>query len=241
MILTPVFPEAQTAIALDGADARDRLTELYRPPAEDWLRLNLVGSVSGSATGSDGTSETLTNPADRLLLGVIRMLADVVLVGAQSVRAEGYFVPRRAALAIVTSSGDLTGHRITSTGQRGPLLVLCPASAEKRARETIGDENAKVIVVADEAGSLAAADIVAALRDAGLRSIVSEGGPHLAARLLHGGVVDELCLSTSPVLNGANIPLFGSSEFAGRALTLRSLMVDSASGVYARWAIEAAN
>jgi riboflavin biosynthesis pyrimidine reductase len=236
-----VFPEAQTAIALDGADARDRLTELYRPPAEDWLRLNLVGSVSGSATGSDGTSETLTNPADRLLLGVIRMLADVVLVGAQSVRAEGYFVPRRAALAIVTSSGDLTGHRITSTGQRGPLLVLCPASAEKRARETIGDENAKVIVVADEAGSLAAADIVAALRDAGLRSIVSEGGPHLAARLLHGGVVDELCLSTSPVLNGANIPLFGSSEFAGRALSLRSLMVDSASGVYARWAIEAAN
>ncbi|MDQ1529297.1 MAG: hypothetical protein QOH77_1087, partial [Actinomycetota bacterium] len=227
--------------ALDGADARDRLTELYRPPAEDWLRLNLVGSVSGSATGSDGTSETLTNPADRLLLGVIRMLADVVLVGAQSVRAEGYFVPRRAALAIVTSSGDLTGHRITSTGQRGPLLVLCPASAEKRARETIGDENAKVIVVADEAGSLAAADIVAALRDAGLRSIVSEGGPHLAARLLHGGVVDELCLSTSPVLNGANIPLFGSSEFAGRALSLRSLMVDSASGVYARWAIEAAN
>jgi riboflavin biosynthesis pyrimidine reductase len=237
VILTPVFPEAQTAIALDGADARDRLTELYRPPAEDWLRLNLVGS----ATGSDGTSETLTNPADRLLLGVIRMLADVVLVGARSVRAEGYFVPRRAALAIVTSSGDLTGHRITSTGQRGPLLVLCPVSAEKMARETIGDENAKVIVVADEAGSLAATDIVAALRDAGLRSIVSEGGPHLAARLLHGGVVDELCLSTSPVLNGANIPLFGSSEFAGRALSLRSLMVDSASGVYARWAIAAAN
>jgi riboflavin biosynthesis pyrimidine reductase len=241
VILTPVFPEAQSAITLDGADARDRLTELYRPPREDWLRLNLVGSVSGSATGSDGTSETLTNPADRLLLGVIRMLADVVLVGAESVRAEGYFVPRRAALAIVTSSGDLTGHRITSTGLRGPLLVLCPASAAARARETIGDENAKVIVVPDEAGLLAAVDIVSALRDAGLRSIVSEGGPHLASRLLNGGVVDELCLSTSPVLNGASIPLFGSSEFAGRSLTLGSLMVDSASGVYARWAIAASN
>jgi riboflavin biosynthesis pyrimidine reductase len=241
VILTPVFPEAKDAIALDGADARDRLTELYRPPREDWLRLNLIGSVSGSATGSDGTSETLTNPADRLLLGVIRMLADVVLVGAESVRAEGYFVPRRAALAIVTGSGDLTGHRITSTGQRGPLLVLCPASAETRARETIGDENAKVIVIPDEAGLLAATDIVAALRGAGLRSIVSEGGPNLASHLLHGDVVDELCLSTSPLLNGANTPLFGSSEFPGRALTLRSLMVDSASGVYARWAIATEN
>jgi riboflavin biosynthesis pyrimidine reductase len=235
VILTPVFPQTEDAIVLDSANARDRLAELYRPPREDWLRLNLVGSVSGGATGSDGTSETLTNPADRLLLGVIRMLADVVLVGAASVRAEGYFVPRRAALAVVTSSGDLAGHRITSTGQRGALLILCPGSAAARARETLGDGVGEICVVPDTDGVLDALDIVATLRDAGYRSIVSEGGPLLASHLLHSGVVDELCLSTSPVLNGAKTSLFGSDEFDDHDLTLAGLMVDSASGVYARW------
>jgi riboflavin biosynthesis pyrimidine reductase len=235
VIVTPVFPRAEGGIDIAAADARDRLIELYRPPREDWLRLNLVASVSGGATGSDGTSETLTNPADRLLLGVIRMLADVVLVGAASVRAEGYFVPRRAALAVVTRSGDLSGHRITSTGLRGALLILCPKSAAARVRETLGEGVGEIRVVPDSDGTLAAADIVSILRDSGYRSIVSEGGPILASHLLHGGVVDELCLSTSPVLNGAATPVFGSSEFAAHDLTLAGMMVDTASGVYARW------
>jgi riboflavin biosynthesis pyrimidine reductase len=239
VILTRVYPRADDPIDLTSGDARDRLADLYRPPGRDWLRLNLVGSVSGSATGSDGTSETLTNPADRALLGVIRSLADVVLVGAASVRAEGYFVPRKAALAIVTSTGDLSGHRITSTGQRGPLLILCPEAAAAVVRRTVDDPAARVIPVRDADGRLAAHDIVAALRLDGYRSIVAEGGPILAAHLLAGGAVDELCLTTSPVLNGASVPLFGSSEFAGRPLELSQLLVDDASGVYARWAVSA--
>jgi riboflavin biosynthesis pyrimidine reductase len=236
MKLSRVFPEQGETIDLDGTDARERLANLYRPPRADWLRLNLIASVSGAATGSDGTSDTLTNAADRTLLGVIRSLSDVVLVGAQSIRAEGYFVPRHAALAVVTSSGDLTGHRITSTGQRGPLLVLCPQSAAQRAHDTIGNE-AEVIVVADTADQLSADDIIDTLHAAGYASIVSEGGPKLAAHLLAGNVLDELCLSTSPLLNGASIPVFGGTEFRGHPLELTQLLVDSASGVYARWSV----
>jgi riboflavin biosynthesis pyrimidine reductase len=238
VILSRVFPGDAVRVDLDAADSRELLSGLYRPPRADWLRLNLIASVSGSATGSDGTSETLTNAADRKLLGVIRSLADVVLVGAASVRAEGYFVPRRAALAVVTSSGDLSGHRITSTGERGPLLVLCPATSVDKVRSTVRSADARILAVPDTDGFLAATDIVSALRSAGFSSIVSEGGPVLAAHLLHGGVVDELCLSTSPTLNGASIPVFGSAEFANRALRLDQLMVDDASGVYARWLIE---
>lgn len=239
MILTRVFPEHGAAIDLESADARDRLADLYRPPRADWLRLNLIGSVSGGATGGDGTSETLTNPADRVVLGVIRTLADVVLVGASTVRAEGYFVPRRAALAVVTASGDLSAHRITTTGQRGPLIVLCPASAAERARATVGERDARVLVVpAPDDGMLTAAAIVASLREAGYPSIVCEGGPMLAAQLLAGGGVDELCLTTSPVLNGARVPLFGAHELAAdHPLSLDQLVVDDASGVYSRWSL----
>lgn len=235
MILTRVYPTTDPPVDLDDEHARARLTEWYRPPRANWLRLNLVGSISGSATGNDGTSETLTNPADRVLLGVIRSLSDVVLIGAASVRAEGYFVPRRAALAVVTRSGDLSGHRITATGPRGPLIVLCPAASVDTARATVEAENAQVLAVPDRDGILAATDIVAALQGGGYQSIVAEGGPILASHLLAGDVVDEVCLTTSPVLNGASTPLFGSREFAARHMELTQLVVDDASALYARW------
>lgn len=239
MILSRVYPGDSLDIDLDTPDARAQLAERYRPPSPEWLRLNLIASVSGSAVGSDGTSETLTNPADRKLLGVIRSLADVVLVGAASVRAEGYFVPKRAALAVVTTSGDLSGHRITSTGDRGALLVLCPAGSVATARSTIGDAAATIIPVADTDGILSATEIVAALRTAGYASIVSEGGPTLASHLLAGDVVDELCLSTSPTINGGAVPVFGTEAFTGHPLELSQLMVDDRGGTYARWLVSA--
>jgi riboflavin biosynthesis pyrimidine reductase len=237
VILTPVFPTAASAIDLESSDARDRVAELYRPPREDWLRLNLIASVSGSATGPDGTSETLTNPADRLILGVIRSLSDVVVVGAASVRAEGYFVPRKGALAIVSRSGDFSGHRIRDTGAHGTVLILCPSAATDRARDTIGLADVTVVPVPDSNGSLAADAIVASLRTAGYRSIVAEGGPALATHLLLGGVVDELCLTTSPVLNGGQLPTFGADEFDDRPLDLSQLLIDADGFSYARWAL----
>ena len=236
MKLTHVHPGPSEQIDLDAADSRDRLLELYRPPSTRWLRLNLITSVSGSAAGSDGTSETLTNPADRKLLGVIRELADVVLIGAQSVRAEGFTLPRKARLAIVTRSGDLSGHRISGPIEPGRLFVLCPESAAEQAASLAG---AEVIVVDSHDGSLSARAILDALYAHGLESIVCEGGPNLAAQFAAAGLLDEVCLSTSPTLGGPSLPLLGS-ELEPIALELSSLMIDEASGLYARWAVPAA-
>jgi riboflavin biosynthesis pyrimidine reductase len=237
VILTRIFPASGDPIDLQNDGAREQLIELYRPPRDPWFRLNLIASVSGNAVGTDGTSETLTNAADRMLLGVIRGLADVVVVGAASVRTEGYFVPRTAALAVVTSSGDLSGHRITTTGQRGPLVVLCPASAAGRARASLGEVPARILSLPDVDGSIAPDEIVAALHGEGYRSIVCEGGPKLAAHLVGGGVVDEACLSTSALLNGSRVPIFGQAELGPVPVALTQLLVDSESGLYARWAI----
>jgi riboflavin biosynthesis pyrimidine reductase len=235
VILTPVFPRAGQAIDLESADARDRVAELYRPPRDEWLRLNLIGSVSGSAAGPDGTSESLSSATDRLVLKAIRTVADVVVVGASSVRAEGYFVPKHGTLAIVSRSGDFSGHHIRGTGNAGAVVVLCPAAVADRARTTIGIQGAAIVPVADVDGSLAADDIVTALRGRGHRSIVAEGGPSLATQLVLAGVVDELCLTTSPVLNGGALPLFGANEFDGHPLELSQLLIDESGYSYARW------
>ncbi|MBX3099889.1 MAG: dihydrofolate reductase family protein [Salinibacterium sp.] len=235
MILRRVHPDPVESVELDSASSRERLLELYQPESTPWLRLNLVTSVSGSAAGSDGTSETLTSTVDRLILGVIRELADVVLVGAESVRAEGYLRPKRAPLAVVTGSGNLEGHRIDSGDAVPPVVVLCPATAVDRVSKTLGP--ADVIVVPDSDGHMAPHDIIGALRKRRFASIVCEGGPGLARQLIVAGLVDEVCLTTSPRLTGLTLPLFGTESFAEVKVSLSQLLVDDESSLYARWAV----
>jgi riboflavin biosynthesis pyrimidine reductase len=238
VILTRAFPgTGDRSIDLDAPGGRETLADDYRPPRAQWVRLNLITTLSGSAAGADGTSESITNPIDRILLRTIRNLADVVVVGAASVRAEGYFVPKHAALAVVTRTGDLSAHNIRGNGEHGPLLVLCPAAAVARVKTTTAGVSAEVIAVPDESGDLTAPAIVRTLRDAGYPSIVAEGGPTLAALLATGGVVDELCLTTSPELGGADLPLFGRGELGPIPLELSQLLLDEAGTTYARWRV----
>lgn len=234
-MLRPVHPEATDAFDPRSPEGRDRLLELYRPPHDEWLRLNFVTSVSGSAAGPDGTSETLTSAADRLILGVIRELADVVLVGAASVRAEGYKLPKRSRLAVLTATGNLSGHRL-GDDVRG-LLIVGPASA----RANLPSEWAHVefLTVPGE-GTTRAVDIVSALRENGLRSIVCEGGPALATQLLAASLVDELCLTTSPLVTGTDLPLFGGHSFAAARTSLDGMLLGDDGSVFTRWGVKEA-
>ncbi|MET0805717.1 MAG: dihydrofolate reductase family protein [Lacisediminihabitans sp.] len=230
MIIRAVFPQVGDPIDLATDDARPRLDALYSTPSTEWLRVNLVLSVDGSAAGIDGTSASLTAGADRKVLGAIRRAADVVLVGAESVRREGYLVPKTAALAIVTGSGDLSGHGL-SAAEPGRVFVLCPASAADRVSTTL--PSATVVVLPDEDGRMSAIDIVGALRSRGMASIVCEGGPGLAALLMRERQVDELCLTTSPRVGGAPRPLSDDAV----EVTLGQLAVDDAGVVFARWSV----
>ncbi|HEX3680651.1 MAG TPA: dihydrofolate reductase family protein, partial [Galbitalea sp.] len=133
---------------------------------------------------------------------------------------------------------DFANHQVKGTTQHGTLIILCPTAAVETARATIGMPDVTIIAVPDVDGSLTAPAIVSALRNAGYRSIVVEGGPALATLFVTDDAVDELCLTTSAVLNGGAMPLFGANEFADRPLTLTQLLVDSGGATYARWALQ---
>ncbi|ROQ41097.1 5-amino-6-(5-phosphoribosylamino)uracil reductase [Frondihabitans sp. PhB188] len=232
-------PDVPTSLEVGCDETQEILKEWYRPPADTWLRINLIAAVSGDAAGVDGTSDSLSNPADRSILRAIRDVADAVVVGAASVRAEGYRVPLTAKLVVVTSSGDLSGHRIAPE-RADRVVVICPAAALDRVHESLGRplrELATVLVCPDVAGRLAPADIVEALRGVGLRSLVCEGGPSLAGQFLHDSLVDELCLSTSPIVIGSGLPVFGTERFDASALSLDQLLIDDLSSLYARWKV----
>ena len=79
--------------------------------------------------------------------------------------------------------------------------------------------------------------MIGVLRARGFASIVCEGGPSLAGQLREAGVVDELCLSTSPRVGGAQLALTGPTVISERTVSLHQLLCDEASGLYARWTL----
>src|SRR4051812_27645215 len=81
MTLRRLFPEPSADVDPLDAYALDR----SRP----WLRMNFVASLDG-AVEVDGYSRGLSSPADQALLHALRVLADVVMVGAGTLRHEGY-------------------------------------------------------------------------------------------------------------------------------------------------------
>jgi len=238
VILRRVFPEPGDPIDTDAEGTRARIAGLYQPGADEWLRLNLVHSVDGSARGADGTSHELSSKADRAVLGAIRSLSDIVLIGAETLRAESYLLPQTQRMAVLTGSGDLTGAKTKEPLPEDRILVIGPASAEARARETFVTAFTFVALPDDEADADRELDVHAVidvLRAHDAPRIVCEGGPHLAQQLLAARLVDEICLTTSPTLVGGAFPVLGSAAIAEQDLHLGQLLVDDAGSIYARW------
>ena len=211
------------------------LSPLYEPLPGTAVRINLIASVDGSAAGSDGTSDSLSSRTDRTLLRVIRSFADVVVVGAATVRREGYRMPRSARLAVVTASGSLEGHRVEPREGMPPLLVICPRSAVPVVQRSVGETAVEVIVLADERGRVSMTDVIAALAERSLHRVVCEGGPALAAQFLEADLVDEICLTTAPVVGGAT-RIFGDVTGQHR-VSLTQLLVDDSGYQFARWSL----
>lgn len=201
--------------------------ERRRPDGRPWMMANMVASVDGRAA-VDGRTAPLSGTADRAVFKLLRTLADVVLVGAGTVRAEHYGPVRggeRPPVAVISRSLDLdwTSPLFGEAARRTEVLTCTSADAERRAR---AEEVADVIVAGDQQ-----VDLGLALGELGARGhemVLCEGGPHLLGELVAADLVDELCFTLSPLLVGGLEPsLIVSPPIAPpRALRLASLVED---------------
>lgn len=171
------------------------LRSAYTAPRSPWFRLNFVTTVDGSTQGPDGVSGSINNDADHRVFEVLRDLADVVVVGAGTVRSEGY-APNPKPFVVVTRSGA-----VPPSLQQGDLSQVYVATGIgaphlEQARALLGEQN--VLVLGEQGPDLAS--LRRELERRGHRDILCEGGPGLAADLLAAGLVDELCLTIVPHL-----------------------------------------
>jgi len=196
-----------------GALDDDGLTDLYRVDGPV-TRVNFVTSVDG-AVELDGFSEGLSGLPDKRVFGLLRMLCDGLVVGAGTLRHEGYRAvrlsdERRAwrrahglaeypTLVVVTSALDLNpGQAAFADAPVRPIVVTHGRAPADRRAALSGV--AEVLTVGDDAVDLETA--LVRLRERGLDHLLCEGGPHLFGSLAAADLVDEVCLTVSPLVTG---------------------------------------
>ncbi|MEU9559316.1 pyrimidine reductase family protein [Streptomyces fumanus] len=243
-----LFPVTDQTAAPDS-DREWSLTELaaaYAYPDRDgggpgvWLRANMVATLDGAAQ-HDGRSQPISSAADMRIFGILRALADAVVVGAETVRAEGYR-PARAreglaetrraagqgpvpAIAVVSAGLDLDFSLPLFTSPLVPTLILTGAAAPPERIAAAEKAGARVVLAGDGTG-VDPARAVQALAGLGHTRLLTEGGPKLLGQFVAAGVLDELCLTVAPMLTagGAQRIAGGPAMAVPRRLVLASLL-----------------
>ena len=145
-----------------------------------------------------------------------RRLADVVLVGAGTIRAERYrpmvakpeWQGARAdaglapAVQVVIVSGrlDLPWDEPLFSDSTLPVIVVTSESADTR-QLAVANHHARVWQIGAKSVDLRA--MVSDLHERGLRRLVCEGGEALLDGLVREELVDEMDVTISPMLAGA--------------------------------------
>ncbi|MGW0175285.1 pyrimidine reductase family protein [Rhodococcus sp. NPDC003322] len=233
----------------------EEIRGLYPYPADRGapsIRVNFVSSIDG-AVATDGTSGGLGTPADRRLFTILRELADVILVGASTVRTENYGgaapdtdarrrrVERGQApvppIAVVTASAHLDPSSRLLTDTEVAPLILTGTEAPAERTGALTRAGATVLEVGER--SVPTAGILAALAERGLHRVLCEGGPTLFGQLLADDAVDELCLTTSPVLvAGPAGRITASAAATPRPMRRAHVLADDDGTMLTRWVRE---
>lgn len=186
------------------------------PEAGPWVRAMMVTTLDGAAAGPDGLSGSISSDVDKSVFDAVRRRADAVLVGAGTIRAEGYGAmlakaadadARSAAgqrpapvLAIVSPSLDLPWDSALFTDSTEAPVVFTTATPDPDALGRAHQARADVVQAPGD--DITPTFLRDTLVERGLRRIVCEGGPRLLESMTRAGLVDEADITVSPMLAG---------------------------------------
>jgi riboflavin biosynthesis pyrimidine reductase len=212
------------------------LVDLYRWPAMDGrlvtVRSNFVSTLDGSVQGLDGRSGSINTASDHEIFALHRALADAILVGAGTVRTEGYravdlgpwqrslrsreCLDPYPALVVITRALTLDPRFADPPYEHGPVIVVTGDDHDEDATRPFADAGAEMLQ--RSAGGIALPWVLHELAARGHRRILCEGGPTLHRDLLAAGLLDELSLTLVPSAVGG----VGHRSTAGAALAERA-------------------
>ena len=217
--------------SLLGPDSGDAFT----------VRTNMVSTLTGSAT-MNHVSEDMGNDTDGQLFAALRNWADVVLVGAQTVRAEDYSGvepngdgSRPAPIAVPSRSLEFD---VTSDFFTTPPIILVPHSSrddQELAKRiaTIESTGAEIC----DAGEGTVQDYISVLKDRGFKRVLCEGGPGMIGQLVDIDAIDQMYLTLDPHLStGVETPMATfQGEHSHHRMQLENVAADHDGTVFLRY------
>jgi riboflavin biosynthesis pyrimidine reductase len=241
--LFPPGAGADTSVEEVYGDIRERA---QARSARVHVVIGMVSSVDG-AIALDGLSGGLSGTADKEVFFYLRSIADVILVGASTAREENYGQPRltdelraqRIArgqaelprIAVVTRSMRIDwSSRLFSdpSSPAGLPLVICPQNTPPELCAPAAGIAEPLKAGVDDVDFPSA---LGQLTERGASLVLCEGGPRINGQLLSAGLVDELCLTASPVLVGGRGPRISGWDEPQPALGLDLLSLCESDGV----------
>ncbi len=186
-----VFPDPRLHISLTTADGLSQLRDLYRIRTDHSVRVNMIATPGGDTFGADDTSGSLSTPTDRQVVTLLRSLADVVIIGAETIRRERLPLPAGIPLVVVTRSGNVPAANLIRRPNSGELIVLTPNA--ETASDTLGDTPHRII--SPPMPSPDPNDIIEVCRQEGWKHILVEGGRNLVRQFARADAIDDLCLT----------------------------------------------
>lgn len=215
--------------------AETTIDQAYRGPlghrdGTPWVGLCMVTSIDGS-TVVDGDSSDLSSANDSGVLHRLRSLADVIVVGAGTVRGEGYGPPKKPGqrIGVVTGSGAVDTS--TELFRSGAGFLITTAHAEIGAASGVD-----VIRAGTGTVDLRAAVEQFASIHPSPAFVQAEGGAILNGALLDADLLDEINVTTSPLAVGGSGPRLaqGAADLTLR-FELAQVVIDDQSFLYCRW------
>ena len=178
------------------------LREIYGAPrsrhssGRPSIGLCMVMSIDGS-TVVEGKSTLLSNPADRDVLIALRSAAETIVVGAGTIREEMYEVPSKKGLrvGVVTRTGKMDLN--TNLFKSGVGFLVMPEDAKQP------DTEFDLEIVRAGKGNV---DLQLAMSQLPGTFVQLEGGALLNASMFAANLVDEINLTISPMVTGADSP-----------------------------------
>jgi riboflavin-specific deaminase-like protein len=223
--------------------------EPYRPWEEPPARrprlaVNFVATLDGRAT-IDGRSGPIGSRNDTEMLACLRTRFDALMIGAGTMRAERYGrvigrqerrrqreeigLPPDPLMVLVSGRLDLPWDAPLFTAGGGEVLIFTSSEAEP-------PETATPVRVVRHEGAVNMVDAMRHLREeAGIRSLICEGGPHLHDQLQAEGLVDDLFVTIAPKLSGGDAPRIVEGPLPGVTELELAWLLEADSELFARY------
>ncbi len=209
----------------------------HRKTGQPFVLLKLAQTLDGRIATRNGHSKWITGEAARKRVHLMRSQADAVLVGIDTVLADDprltvrHVDGRQPRRVVLDSRARTPLDARVLNGEASAIVCVTEAASADRIEELKGT-GAEVLVLPGGDGSVPIAPLKSALGNAGIVTLMVEGGSRVAASFLRERAVDRIACFVAPRILGAGIPSIAdlALDDLSKAIQLNDTRVEQLGG-----------